>query len=104
MWNFKTAIGRVRAVGMLEGISFIVLMGIAMPLKYFTNIPLAVTYTGWIHGVLFIAYAVVVFMAWTDRKITFGRAVAAFFASLIPFGPFVLDRWLAEDEARAGKS
>ncbi len=104
MLNFKTAIGRVRVIGMLEGISFIALMGIAMPLKYLANMPLSVTYTGWIHGVLFIAYGAVVLMALLDRKITFGRAVAAFFASLIPFGPLVLDRWLAADEARASES
>ncbi len=101
MLHFKTAIGRVRAVGILEGISFLLLMGIAMPLKYFAGMPRAVTYTGWIHGVLFVAYGAVVFKALIDRKISFGWSVAAFFASLIPFGPFLIDRRLAASEARS---
>lgn len=100
MTNWKSKVGRVRAVGMLEGVSFILLMGIAMPLKYFADMPLAVRYTGWAHGLLFIVYCLVILSAWADGKLPFGRAAMAFVASLLPFGPFIIDRRLAADEAR----
>ncbi|MES2476185.1 MAG: DUF3817 domain-containing protein [Verrucomicrobiota bacterium] len=100
MANWKSSVGRVRAVGMLEGISFLLLMGIAMPLKYLAEMPLAVTYTGWVHGVLFIAYCMVIFLAWTEGKLSFLKALMAFVASLVPFGPFIIDKRLEADAAR----
>ena len=48
--------GRLRAVGMVEAVSFLLLLGVAMPLKYFAGMPLAVKIAGWIHGLLFIAF------------------------------------------------
>ena len=44
----------LRRFGWIEGVSFLVLLGVAMPLKYFAGMPRAVTYFGWIHGVLFV--------------------------------------------------
>ncbi len=95
-------IGRVRLVGMLEGISFILLMGIAMPLKYLADFPAAVKWTGWIHGVLFISYGTVVFIALLNGKISWSKAALAFLAALVPFGPFLMDRKLAADEKAIG--
>ncbi|HEX5021981.1 MAG TPA: DUF3817 domain-containing protein, partial [Candidatus Binatia bacterium] len=40
---FSTSIGRLRAIGMIEGVSFLLLLGVAMPLKYFGGMPMAVT-------------------------------------------------------------
>lgn len=45
-------------ISMAEGTSFLVLLLIAMPLKYMANMPLMVKYVGWVHGVLFILYIV----------------------------------------------
>ncbi len=104
MPNWKTAVGRVRLVGMFEGVSFLLLMGVAMPLKYFAGMPEAVKVTGWIHGVLFILYGVVVFAAWSDGKLTLAKSALAFVASLIPFGPFLVDRKIAENEVPNGDS
>ena len=87
-------------VGMLEGISFLLLMGIAMPLKYMAGMPEAVRYTGWAHGVLFIAYCGVIFLAWTEGSLSFRKALLAFVASLLPFGPFIIDKRLEADEER----
>lgn len=99
MPNWKTAIGRVRLTGMLEGISFLLLMGVAMPLKYFAGMPAAVKYTGWCHGLLFILYCMVIFSAWSNGRLSFAKSLMAFIGSLIPFGPFLMDRKLAaEDE------
>ncbi|MES2660561.1 MAG: DUF3817 domain-containing protein [Verrucomicrobiota bacterium] len=98
MPSWKTAVGRMRAVGMLEGVSFLLLMGVAMPLKYFAGMPEAVKYTGWIHGVLFIVYCLAILAALAGGKIPFRHSVLAFVASLIPFGPFIFDAWFARDE------
>lgn len=100
MANWKSSVGRVRAVGMLEGISFLLLMGIAMPLKYMAGMPEAVRYTGWAHGLLFIAYGLVIFLAWTEGKLPFRKALLAFVASLLPFGPFIIDKRLQLEEVR----
>ena len=55
--NFiTTTIGRLRVIGLLEGISFLVLLGVAMPLKYVWDEPQAVRGVGMAHGVLFLAY------------------------------------------------
>ncbi len=100
MPNWKLEIGRMRIVGMVEGVSFLLLMGVAMPLKYFADMPLAVTYVGWVHGILFIAYCLTILMALVGGKISFPESVMAFVASLLPFGPFVIDRRFEKDEAR----
>ncbi|TPV93326.1 MAG: DUF3817 domain-containing protein [Myxococcales bacterium FL481] len=91
------SVGRLRVVGMLEGLSFIVLLGIAMPLKYLAGQPLAVRVVGMTHGVLFIAYCVVLAHAWSDRGWSLRRAAWLFVASLIPFGTFVADRQLRHE-------
>jgi integral membrane protein len=94
--DFRDPVGRVRAVGMVEGVSFLLLMGVAMPLKYLADMPLAVTYVGWAHGVLFIAFLFVLFLAWAGGALSFGKSLLAFAASLLPFGPFLIDRKLAK--------
>jgi integral membrane protein len=90
----------LRTVGIAEGISFLVLLFIAMPLKHFFGLPIAVKVVGWLHGILFIGYIVVVplsirVMGWKLRDI-----VIALFASLVPFGTLVLDRsWKRKSES-----
>jgi integral membrane protein len=100
MPDWKTSMGRLRLLGMCEGASFLLLMGVAMPLKYLASLPEPVRWTGWIHGLLFIVYALAILIALLERRISFGWSVLAFIASLVPFGPFLIDRKLAEDEAR----
>lgn len=85
-------IKRFKMVAKAEGVSFLILLGIAMPLKYFADFPKAVTYFGWVHGVLFIAYAILVLQFLIDKKWSFGKCVLAMIAALLPFGPFVFDR------------
>ncbi len=79
-------------ISLLEGISFIVLLGIAMPLKYFYNMPEAVSIVGMAHGVLFILYLMGAFYMYEKLNwslTTFGIVV---FCSIVPFGPFYVDR------------
>jgi len=87
-----------RKIAVAEGISYILLVFIAMPLKYWADMPLAVKYTGWAHGVLFMLYIVILIMAWLEYKWSFKRAALFGFASLIPFAPFWVDKQLKEDK------
>jgi integral membrane protein len=99
MLDFTTPIRRVRWIGIIEGISFLLLMGIAMPLKYLAGQPLAVKYLGWVHGLLFILLCLAIFQAWAGRHLKFKWACLAFVAALLPFGPFLIDKHLARQEA-----
>lgn len=83
---------RFRLIGLLEGISYILLLGIAMPLKYVWHWPWAVKYVGWAHGALFVAYLIALFWAATECKWHWGKILLACVASLLPFGPFLLDK------------
>jgi integral membrane protein len=94
--DLRDPVGRVRAVGMVEGVSFLLLMGVAMPLKYLADLPLAVTYVGWAHGVLFVAFVLVLFQAWAGGALSFGKSALALLAALLPLGPFLIDRKLAK--------
>lgn len=88
----KLKIRTLRITGLAEGISFILLLGIAMPLKYFFHLPLAVKVVGWIHGMLFMAYLLIVLLSIRIMKWSRTETLVALAASLIPAGTFWLDR------------
>lgn len=90
-------LNRFRVVSLTEGISMLVLVFIAMPLKWIFELPVMVTYVGWIHGALFIAYIFILFP--TSRKLRwpFVKAVFALGAAILPFGPFLFDRKLKKE-------
>jgi integral membrane protein len=88
---FRTSIGRLRAIALVEGVSFLLLLGIAMPLKYFAAIPQAVTIAGWLHGLLFMAFCIALTQAHQDAKWSPWRSGTILLAALLPFGPFVID-------------
>ncbi len=106
MWH--TPVGRVRGVGLIEGCSALLLFLVAMPLKYMTALqglsgqPMlgksAVTWVGSIHGALFIAYALVAFWAWGRGYLSSKLLGLAAIASIVPFGPFLLEHKLKETE------
>ena len=95
-------LARLRLVGMMEGASFLVLLGIAMPLKYLAGYPQAVRVVGMIHGLLFVAFAIVVVEASVSMRWPLRRVLAAFVASVLPFGPFVFDAHLRRVTAARG--
>lgn len=82
----------LQRVGYLEAASYLLLLGVAMPLKYLAEMDWAVKYTGWAHGVLFIAY--LIFLGWEGmkNKWAFKIYVYGFIAALLPFGPIVFDK------------
>lgn len=97
----KTPLERFRAVALLEGLSFVLLLFIAMPLKYLAGMPLMVRWVGMAHGVLFVMYLPALLEVAVAQRWSLLRAVAAFGASLVPFGTFVLDARLRREEQAA---
>lgn len=85
---------RFLSVGKLEGYSYLALLFIAMPLKYMADMPLAVRIAGSLHGALFVAFMVLIFMMVRKKLLTMENAVYAFLLSLIPFGTFFLRKVL----------
>lgn len=83
-----------RKIALAEGISFLVLLFIAMPMKYMFAIPLAVKIVGWTHGVLFMAYLYFEAKAAAEEEWSFRFCIIVFVAALLPFGTIVLDRRL----------
>ncbi|MNK06723.1 hypothetical protein D3C87_246220 [compost metagenome] len=86
-----------RKVAIAEGVSYILLIFIAMPLKYWAEMPLAVKYTGWAHGLLFVLYIMFLIMAWLEYKWSFKKSALIGVASLLPFAPFLVDKKLKEE-------
>jgi|TARA_B110000977_G_C11005053_1_gene465403 integral membrane protein len=81
-----------KLISSLEAISFLLLLGIAMPLKYLWDLPQMVQIVGMAHGVLFLLYiAGAVYISqklnWTIKQLAF-----AIFCSILPFGPFYIER------------
>ena len=87
-----------RIIALMEGISFLVLLGIAMPLKYMAGFPIAVRITGSLHGLLFVLFVFYLFQVRLDLKWDLKKTALAFIASLLPFGTFVLDSKLLKNE------
>ncbi len=83
---FRTALGRLRMVGFLEGMSYLMLLAIAMPLKYLAGQPEAVRFVGMVHGVLFIAYVLQLLLVKLELDWSMKKVGLAFLASLVPFG------------------
>ncbi len=97
----RTPVGRLRAIAIVEGVSYLLLLGVAMPLKYFAGFPEAVKVVGWAHGLLFVLYLMAVAEVTVARRWRFVRILGAFVAALVPFGTFVLDARLRREVSAA---
>jgi integral membrane protein len=80
-----------RRIGFAEGISFLLLMGVAMPLKYALGIRIAVKIMGWIHGTLFIAYVTLARQIAREQRWPSRQERLAYLSAVLPFGTFVFD-------------
>lgn len=89
-----SAIARLRLASILDGISYLVLLGIAMPLKYLADLPLAVRVVGSFHGLLFLILCACLFDTLVRKRLSFGWCAVVFACALFPFAPFLLDRRL----------
>lgn len=86
------ALSLLRVIGFLEGISYLVLLGVAMPLKYAYSLPKPTYYIGMAHGVLFVAYLILCLIVALKYKWNFKTLFLAGIASLFPFATFVADK------------
>ncbi len=85
-------------VAFVEGISYLLLLLVAMPIKYLLHIPEPVKYVGWAHGVLFIAYIVLLLACAFTYRWKVVQVLTFFFASLLPFAPFWVEKKLRTNE------
>lgn len=81
-----------RIVALLEGVSYILLLFIATPIKYLANDPQYVKLLGMPHGILFIAYVAFAFVFKNDFSWNTKQFITVLLASIIPFGTFYIDR------------
>ena len=87
--NTKTDFTILRWAALFEGTSLLLLLFVAMPLKYYAGIPEAVQIIGPIHGFLFLAFIALLFLHAAKRELGLVKTLVGFFASLIPFGTFI---------------
>jgi integral membrane protein len=95
----KKLLHSFRMIAIAEGVSFLILLLIAMPLKYAFHIPEAVKIFGWIHGALFISYLYFAFEVMGSFKKNAGWFGKAFVAAILPCGTFIFDKQLKKEES-----
>lgn len=81
-----------KKITLLEGISFLFLLFIAMPFKYLAGMPIFVKYTGMIHGILTILFIIMLFLLKEEKKWSFKDCGIMLLATVIPFGTFWVDK------------
>ena len=101
MHMLKTALSRLRFIGWWEGVSFLVLLGIAMPLKYLAGEPGAVRVVGMAHGVLFVLYVLAALHAALEYGWSWKRTALVLLASVLPAGPFIVDAKILRQDPSA---
>jgi len=93
--NKKFEINMIKAfriITLLEGFSLLVLLFLAMPLKYIWNLPQMVQVVGMVHGILFLLFAVLAIMVFYELKWSFKTFGIVMLASIIPFGAIYIDK------------
>ena len=100
MGLLDSPLGRLRTIGYWEGTSFLVLLGVAMPLKYFAGHPEAVRIVGMAHGILFLLYVATTIQVAMQLDWPWRRTAAVLVASVLPAGPFVVDARILRDAER----
>ncbi len=88
-----------RKIALAEGVSFLVLLFIAMPMKYLASLPMAVTIVGGLHGILFIAFLIMVCEVKNEFNKERAWVAKALIASVLPFGTIVMDKEWRKEEA-----
>ncbi len=85
-----------RLSGALEAVSYIVLLGIAMPLKYFYDKPVFVRWTGSFHGAFFVLFCIAVVFTAYRKKWSLRTTGMAFLSAFIPLGPFLFEKYFLD--------
>ncbi|MDX2305386.1 MAG: DUF3817 domain-containing protein [Microscillaceae bacterium] len=90
----KTQLGRFRLLALMEGVSFLVLLFITMPLKYAFQYPEPNKFFGLVHGLLFVMYVFAVIRLKIEHNWNFKKTSLSLLASVVPFGTFWADKKL----------
>lgn len=93
---FKTALNRFRVISYIEGLSYLILVFIAMPIKYIGENPYPVKIIGMAHGVLFILFVMFLYEAMKKQSWENRFSIKLFIYSLIPFGSFIIEKKVKE--------
>lgn len=96
--QLSNTLGRLRLTGIIEGLSFIVLLAVAMPMKYLAGKPEMVSVVGMIHGVLFVLYILLTVAAKFQYPWSWRRVFVLWLASVVPFGTLYADYKLLRHE------
>jgi integral membrane protein len=88
------AVKRFRLIANIEGWSYIILLLVAMPLKYLADMPMAVRIVGTLHGVLFVGFCISLLEMLIRFRWSIIKIVLVFLSSLVPLGTFIMDRQL----------
>lgn len=91
---------RFRKIALVEGVSFLLILFVSMPLKYYMDIPIVNKYFGWVHGILFIVYILLAVEIVIRRKINIWQFLRVIIASIIPFGTFFNEKMLREQQEK----
>ena len=90
----KSKVGRLRVLSLIEGLSLVLLVFFAVPMKYMFDSPMFVRYIGMAHGVLFLSLGALTLMVGIELGWKFKRMAMIMVASVIPFGCFYVDKKL----------
>ncbi|MDQ3368585.1 MAG: DUF3817 domain-containing protein [Myxococcota bacterium] len=93
----RTPLGRFRLISLIEGLSYVVLLAVAMPLKYLAHEPAAVRIVGGIHGALFVLFALALLAVKVQLRWSVRTCAIAMLAAILPLGAFWLERGLRRD-------
>ena len=85
------SVATLRLIGSAEGISFLLLLGVGMPLKYYAGIPMAVRVMGSLHGLLFVLFLIALSYAGSKRDWAPQTSLSFLVASVLPFGFLMVD-------------
>ena len=94
---FKTQLGRLRILAFVEGISFLLILFVTMPLKYVFSMPQPNKVSGMVHGLLFVLYIFAVIQVKIEQNWGWKKLTLALLASIIPFGTFWADKKLFQN-------
>ena len=98
MLRFDTPTAHLRSLAVLEGLSYLTLLFVAMPLKYLAAEPLAVRLVGSLHGLLFTWLMLLLLQGLKTQGKSFSWALRIGIASLVPFGMMMIDRRLRDED------
>lgn len=85
-----------KVVSFLEGLSYVLLLFMATPIKYIYDNPTYVKWLGMPHGLLFVAYLILAYFLWESQKWTNKEFFVVCLLSLLPFGTFFVGKYLKQ--------